>query len=384
MASTLPLAHSVTTINAFSPSLAPTSSSYVLSLAADSSERVLGVAGSEFDVKLYDRQTLACVREAGRHSGRINELAFANAASSTTSDVLYSAASDGTVCAWDPKAEGCAATLEIGQEEVWSVDVSAGHLLAVGTQTAVLVWDLRRAQRPLSRFEVHTEDVTQVRFQPGSATTLLSASVDGLLCSLDCTATDEDAAVTGVHNVGEPVTGLGFFGDAPAAHVYCLTSLEHLSIWQLQPAQQLAFFDHLRRPPDMDEPPAADEDAIDYLIGCEWDPASQRLLLLAGDYSGTVHIFAVESTTVVALQSLRASLGGGHSAGGGHADTVRCFHWGCSSLVTAGEDARICMWRPSTLGETAGSASTCGSAAGAGARKAAMSHEANRRRHTPY
>ena len=61
-----------------------------------------------------------------------------------------------------------------------------GHLIAAGAQNAVLIWDMRNTSRPMCRWEMHTEEVSQVRFQPGSDHVLLSGSVDGLICALDC------------------------------------------------------------------------------------------------------------------------------------------------------------------------------------------------------
>ena len=42
--------------------------------------------------------------------------------------------------------------------------LSEGQLLAAGTSSAVLVWDVRKPSSVLRRYEVHTEAVTQVRF----------------------------------------------------------------------------------------------------------------------------------------------------------------------------------------------------------------------------
>ena len=181
-----PTHHRSTVINSFTGS-AEGDPSYVLSLATDASERVAAVAGSEFDVRLYDRETLRLLGTAGApaHQGRINEVCFGPAAA----PLLYTASSDGTIKAWDCAAGGAAspaATLRERREEVWCVSASTGHLIAAGAQNAVLIWDMRNASKPVCRWEVHTEEVSQVRFQPGSDHVLLSGSVDGLICGLDC------------------------------------------------------------------------------------------------------------------------------------------------------------------------------------------------------
>ena len=50
------------------------------------------------------------------------------------------------------------------------------------------------AARPVRRWEVHTDAVTQVRLQPGGRS-VLSGSVDGLLCVIDAAQADVDRAV---------------------------------------------------------------------------------------------------------------------------------------------------------------------------------------------
>jgi len=374
----LPLSWTNTVINSFTGS-AQGDPSYVLAMACDTEERVTVVAGAEFDLKVYDRQTLSCMGPLGRHAERINELAVAPGAAVEARSLVYSASSDGTTRAWDCRVDsptkGQVACLQAGRDEVWSISPGEGHLLAAGTQTSVLVWDLRHATKPVSQWEVHTDAVTQVRFQPGSATTLLSASLDGLLCALDCRQTDEEAAVTAIHNVASPVSALGFFGEAPSSHVYCLTSLEELLVWDMQQGSCVAEYRNIRREISSDDEAAqagggASAPGIDYLIGCVWDATSHRLTLLAGEHSGVVHMLAVEPGSLVALHSLGSTMA--------HDSDVRCYHWGRSSLLTAGDDARICMWTPVGTGSTPAPSG----------RSEQQGGKANRtestRRHTPY
>ena len=177
-----------TTVNSFHGS-AENDPSYIMDLVCDASERHAAVAGSEFDLKLYDRQSLQCDTTLAlpAHSDRINELTYAPAGSSVAGR-LFSASSDGTVRGWDaaaPPRTGCAMEFR-GKDEVWSISVSDGPLIATGTQSAVVLWDVRKATTPAALLEVHTEPVTAVRFQPGSATALVSGSVDELICSIDC------------------------------------------------------------------------------------------------------------------------------------------------------------------------------------------------------
>ena len=142
------------------------SSAYLLCLEADAEELTLVAATSERSLVAFDRRTLTRVcdigppaSKGGVHTARINELCFA-------ARTLYSASSDGTVRAWDPLSQRAAPTMQLAAgdgDEVWCVSAqNAGHLLAAGTESGVLVWDVRKPSAPLARYEVHTEAVTQV------------------------------------------------------------------------------------------------------------------------------------------------------------------------------------------------------------------------------
>lgn len=188
----MPLDHlgfrlSRTAVNSFHGS-AESNPSYIMALACDAADAQAAVAGSEFDLKLYERESLRCVTTlaAPAHTARINELTYAPVGS-TVAGSLFSTSSDGTIRGWDSlSSAGPSLELRSGREEVWSVAASAGPLLAAGTQSAVVLWDVRKADRPVASLELHTESVSAVRFQPGCATTLVSGSVDGLVCSIDC------------------------------------------------------------------------------------------------------------------------------------------------------------------------------------------------------
>ena len=185
--------------------------------------------------------------------------------------------------------------------------------------------------------------------------------------------------MTAVHHNRAPVSSLGFFGPAPSSHLFVLSSLETLSIWDLaNEGACLATHDKLRRETDMleDEETSGGAntggggDGIDYLVGCQYDKSANRLYLLAGEHSGTLHLLAVEQAAVVALASLRGG------AAGGHVSDVRCFHWGANSLLTGGEDARLCSWGAGAGDDAAALASS--------SRKAAGRADKPQRRATPY
>lgn len=172
--------------------------SYCLCLACDVPSQRLAAATSDLSIKLHDRQTMQFLSSLDTQ-GRVNELCYG----SLPAPVLCSASSDGLVRVWDARAINAKPSMTIQDptvsEEIWSLDLGQTHILATGTESAVVLWDARKPEAPLCRWEVHTEAVTQVRFAASDSShrSLFSGSVDGLICELDCSQTDEEEAVVG-------------------------------------------------------------------------------------------------------------------------------------------------------------------------------------------
>lgn len=98
---------------------------------------------------------------------------------------------------------------------------------------------------------------------------------------------------------------------------------------------------------------------LDYLIGCEYNPAADQLWLLAGNNAGGVGFFPVaeprrgsgeQPQSQQQQQQQQQPLFGPPAAvlpGGGHTDVVRSMLWpgaAGSLCVTGGEDSKICVW----------------------------------------
>ena len=303
----------------FTPTLVTThrlaSDGYVLSLAQ--SDGSLAVATSENTITLLDRTTLKQTATFPKaHAARINEVSFA------PTKTLVSGSSDGTVRLWDVSQTAPLNTLSDtsfkDDDEVWSVSAE-GLYVAAGTNNAVVVWDVRQTARPLARYEMHTEAVTQVRFLPGSRH-LVSGSVDELVCVLDTSQPEEDDAVRGVHNVQSPVAALGLYGASNDARAppggpllaWVLSSTDVVQLWDLDAAERLAVYDGLVGHSAADhlaetEVGARDAAAasavhlpvpVDFIAGCEWDARTRTLMMLGGDKSGGAHLFALPPTAV--------------------------------------------------------------------------------------
>ena len=247
------------------------------------------------------------------------------------------------------------------------------------------------------RYEVHTEAVTQVRFQPNGTGMLLSGSMDELLCEIDTRISDEEDAVTGVHNTESPITSIGFFGEA-ATSAWVVSSTDVVSTWELAaPETDLARLslhdtlvghraaDYLEHENDGGLAATAASGGsggaeasrlpfLDCLVGCHWDARTARLLLVGGCKSGATHLYELGGGGGDG-KSGSGGVGGVrhvHALSGGHTDVVRCFHIGagCTSILTGGEDAKLCAWgEPQAAASDAAATGEAAAAAGPSKKK---------------
>jgi len=194
----------------------------------------------------------------------------------------------------------------------------------------------------------HTEDVTQVRFNPNNSWSLHTGSVDGTICQFALTSSNLSAlddALDTVLNTDQPVSRLGFFGP-DSDFLYSLSTVETLSLWHLSKAQRIADFSDIRH-----KLSSASGLEITYLIDCHYQPSSQRLFISAGNAFGTVtisHVNITELETIALVKTPKASVQTSQSiteyTTTGHTATIRDILWIEQLLVTGGEDSKLCVW----------------------------------------
>jgi WD40 repeat protein len=224
-----------------------------------------------------------------------------------------------------------------------------------------------------SYVDSHTEDVTQVRFQPGetageTTSLLVSASEDGLACIFDTNQPSEEAALQGVLNVQTPLRQVGFFGPSYEG-VYCLTGSETLSVWHHDTAQRICDFGATLR----EELTSVIGTPVQYLVDCYWNPSKNNLCLLTGSHTGEGSVFQVDAGRIFPLFNLN----------NGHKGDIRSWcHIAANRFVTVGEDARLCEW--CQLGPGAVSNQVVVSRSGAPVRKEKASKATSRAVSNPY
>lgn len=336
---------------------------YVFDIVVNSNSSVLASSLSNSFIKLYNPSNGDFFGELKGHRRTISDIIFGDP---NEPHFLFSSSTDGTLRAWDVRSQAQVAIFSSteAREELWSVSLggSSGQYLAGGGNEKILLWD-RRSARQMACFEdAHTEAVTRVRFCPSQSGRLLSASVDGLICSFD-TSTDltEEEAMEWVMSVGTSISRIGFYGPN-MSNLWCTTSIETLSLWDLEKVEQIADFPETRSMLSLTERSGGQ---VDYLIGCSRTPDGENLCLFAGNNSGTIGSFPLFPPSLDKSQPPSSSpssvLKGTIKRpsvilGGGHSSIVRAVipvsemgseKWGSENwgFWTGGEDGNLCAWK---------------------------------------
>ena len=207
-------------------------STYAMQLCYLPTSNRLGVVCSDAAVRLYDPSQLLFAGQCKGHTERVNDLAPAG------EQLLVSCSDDGTTKLWDTRTSACAHTLGgLGAPPVRSACADeAGLLVATGGEGGVVqLWDVRTASLRQTYYDLHTDDLVRVRFQPGApGPRLLSAADDGLVSITEVSVADVDDALVDCLSVGSAIDDFGFFGStAEDTGVWVCCSDQRFELWSL-------------------------------------------------------------------------------------------------------------------------------------------------------
>lgn len=106
-------------------------------------------------------------------------------------------------------------------------------LLCAGTElfdynALMMFYDLRNASTPIQKWAIHSDDVTQVKFNPYHSNVLISGSTDGTTNIYDISVLDEDESLQFTLPEGS-IYKLGYFGPK-MEYVYSLTHIETFAL----------------------------------------------------------------------------------------------------------------------------------------------------------
>mmetsp|Transcript_12312 Transcript_12312/g.23558 ORF Transcript_12312/g.23558 Transcript_12312/m.23558 type:complete len:407 (-) Transcript_12312:74-1294(-) len=315
---------------------------WVLCLAASSNS--IACALSSGEVQVYDQERLHLTQTFPRGApASYSSMAPATITSlvyAPKSPVLVSTDTSGALAVMDLRQgqrttrislPTPALSLGLGYEE--------GHLAAVGSDRGRIHFtDLRQPGSLLGTYiDSHTDDVTQVTFcQQNNPTMLLSGAEDGLVCVFDTTQPTEETARKSVCSVGTAVRHVGFCGNN-SSNIYCLTGSETLSLWHVESATAVRDYGWETR----SRLSQAAGIAIDYVVDAGWNETTKQLMVMAGTSAGDSVLYSLGGNS----NEFRAE----YLLQGGHRGVVRAWtplQPTMSAFMTAGEDARLCEWRP--------------------------------------
>ncbi|KAF7804846.1 WD repeat-containing protein GTS1 [Senna tora] len=331
---------------------------YVFQIAPKDDWSTMAVSLSTNSVKLYSPVAGHFCGECKGHTDTINQILFSGP---SNPHVLSSCSSDGTIRIWDTRNFQQVSCISAGSsQEIFSISFGgpSGNLIAGGCKSQIIFWDLRHSNQIACLEDSHVDDVTQVHFVPDQQGKLISASVDGLICTFDTTGEiNDDDHLESVINVGTSIAKVGFFGEN-YQKLWCLTHIETLgliltvystlipcSIWNWKDARNEVNFSDARS--------LASEswtlDHVDYFVDCHYSREAEQLWVIGGTNAGVLGYFPVNYKGLARIGTAEAILEGGHTSvvrsvlpmsriHGGPGLDQAIFGW------TGGEDGRLCCW----------------------------------------
>ena len=304
----------------------------------ESREKLIGAAISNtHEIKLYLQDTFCCHAVLSGHNNSISGIVF----DKLDPALLWSSSMDGTLRLWDcsnKKQE------KVVFEDEDNLGITAmglscdGKLLAIALEknpdsldVLLHVFDVsdKSMIRKVAQFEdIHSDDVTQIKFHPTEAEIVATCSMDGLVTILTLSTFDEQEALLQTLNIESSVSTVGFFGPE-YEYLYSLTTDETIQMWKYLEGDLISITKDFRKK-------TPDDINVDYAIDCVYHSESRRLFLLAGNHSGALHLLHLNLDAIEPFQSFC----------GGHSATIRCVHVdeGTTMLLTGAEDGMVCAW----------------------------------------
>ncbi|KAK7284655.1 hypothetical protein RJT34_19405 [Clitoria ternatea] len=328
---------------------------YVFQIVPKDDWSTMAVSLSTNAVKLYSPEAGQYYGECIGHSATINQILFSGP---SNPNLLCSCSSDSTIRAWDTRTFQQVSSINAGSsQEVFSFSIggTSGNLIAAGCKSQILFWDWRNKKQIACLGDSHVDDVTQVHFVPDEQGKLISASVDGLICTFDTTGDiNDDDHLESVINMGTSIAKVGIFGQS-YQKLWCLTHIETLGIWNWKDGKNEVDFSDART--------SASEswnlDHVDYFVDCHYSREAEKLWVIGGTNAGTLGYFPVNYKGVATIGTVEAILEGGHTSvirsvlpmskihtAPTYGPTQGIFGW------TGGEDGRLCCWLSDDSSET--------------------------------
>lgn len=281
-------------------------------------------------IRLYDLSTLQLANTIPAHEKRITKIR-------TKEDhYLFSSGEDGLLKRWDLRLNTASGPAQSFMYKLGinAFDINCNSSMAViGTETSptmdqtdIAFFDTRNTSILSVFTDCHSEDITEIQCHPTLPSQFISSSTDGLVNHYDVADFDEQEDIISVMNSNSSVSKAGYFGPN-SEYIYCLTHIETFILFTLD-GDEIFNYGDIRN---------IGITPVDYAIDCSYDPITQRFYLITGNNSGIMDFFHVNIGELQHCQQLNA----------GHKDIVRSLYWHhpTQSILTGGEDNRLCFWK---------------------------------------
>jgi WD40 repeat protein len=383
---------------------------YLLQITGSSKNERLGCLSADKIVNVYDQSNLRLVNKIGNYSvnqtkANISEIGFFK----QNSNMMFSCTDQGKFECWDLRTNTfsldgdnifqssiCFNDLSASKREFLCADVNADDsLVIVGTNKGiddalVYIYDIRVTDKYLFKFsESHSNDLSQVRFDPFYKNKFCSSSLDGLIClydlemkpgvestdkasqassSADEDGSDDDSAnntheedpdfMEQVLNADSSVQKIGYvfsyYASGKADQLYAITYTNDFFVWDLKT------YDTVYKKQSKNKNITScelvdenDDEEEDYYFGCfyfkpEGRPAarsSSRLTVCMGDKNGCMKLYQNES---VVFETDKSDRGDASQVKRYHRDIIRSSYWNGANMFTAGEDGFLFKWEISS------------------------------------
>nr|XP_022911277.1 WD repeat-containing protein 89 [Onthophagus taurus] len=170
--------------------------------------------------------------------------------------IFYVGTNDCKISVWDSRLKTSVVNIfndttvdNDGPSKILSCfDISSNNLLLSGgtelvaTDAYILFWDIRQCKLMGAYWESHTEDITQVLFNPNDMNQLISGSNDGLINIYDLSQSCEDDALIDSLNTMLSISKLKWYKDKNTDCICCITQSEDLQFWKMDDANPYKSF----------------------------------------------------------------------------------------------------------------------------------------------
>lgn len=315
-------------------------SEYILDLKFFCHGDALLASASDLGLHILDAKShLAPITSIKAHDDRISSIHC----SCISPALFYSASVDKTVKLWDARSSSHLVASIRFDEEVQAMTANHSDTLIVAANGNVAeFYDIRkivssgyRKSCKLGVYgDIHSDEITQLMFAPNQHNILLSGGADGLICLYNTSASEMEDAVISILNTDCDIGKVGFFGPSLEG-IYCISTIETLSLWHYPSAQRISNFSNIRE--DLN---------VDYLVDCFSSDENSALILVAGSHTGTFKLVAVEPNQFMQLYTdLHAHTATLRAVTIGRPSNGSSGELPFDSLFTCAEDAQVIHWK---------------------------------------